>query len=331
MRSPRKGVRHCLWWFLPLAVVVAAGCGGGGDLASRAVADGELRDVVKADYVASETADVFGTLDVYAPAAEGPWPVVVAIHASTGPGLFQGWVEAVARRGAVVFVPEWPTYPFIVPGDAKTLQADANVVTSRLACAVRFARTHGERFGGDPSRLTVFGHSAGANMASVIAFADRPPLKGCVAGEGTVVPDNLVLFEGDWLLTSEGAWEGALREDTRVMEALTPWPFLEEEAVAPVSVAILDTNSALCARLTTNMGDWFALRDPTGRIYRELNEAGALEDGTLCLSETQRVLDDRLQSLGYESTFTSLPDSSHTGLSVVGLEMLIDAILERTD
>ena len=136
-------------------------------------------------------------LTVYAPAKGGPWPTAVMIHGSGNSRLDQ-WASSVASRGVVVLVPYWPDkapWP-----NAKAYQADVASITGRLACAVRFARTTAERYGGDPERLTLFGWSAGANLASVIAFADPPVSQGCAVATGAVVPDKLVLFDGDWLL-----------------------------------------------------------------------------------------------------------------------------------
>ena len=146
-------------------------------------------------------------------------------------------------------------------------------------------------------------------------------------GSGSLVPDNLVLFEGDWLLLGASWWDDLLRQDPRVMEAITPWSFLEAAARMPVH--ILDSHDPdLCAPLPRNVDRWLALRDPTGSVRRNLERSGALQDGQLCEQEVQPLLHQRLQSLGYKATFSVVPGSSHNHLSKAALQAL-GMILQR--
>jgi acetyl esterase/lipase len=75
--------------------------------------------------------------------------------------LFVG--AALASRGFVAVLPDYRTYPETVfPGFIQ----DA-------AAAVRWARDHAREFGGDPSRLYIMGHSAGAQIAVLLATDGR--------------------------------------------------------------------------------------------------------------------------------------------------------------
>src|SRR3990172_2159820 len=101
------------------------------------------------------------------------------------------------RRPAVAWAAGWSTqapWP-----DAAAFRAELTPGLGMLACVVRFARAEAARFGGDPSRLSLYGHSAGANHAANIAFAEPEVSTGCVAEAGSVVPEGLVLFDGVWL------------------------------------------------------------------------------------------------------------------------------------
>ncbi len=107
-------------------------------------------------------------LDVYAPtAAAGPAPVVVFLYGgawrtgSRGDYLFVG--EALASRGFVAVVADYRLYPEVRFPD---FLADS-------ALAVRWARDNAARFGGDPERLFLMGHSAGAYNAAMLAFDGR--------------------------------------------------------------------------------------------------------------------------------------------------------------
>lgn len=267
------------------------------------------------------------TMNVYVPATgDGPWPVAVMIHGAGGFTL-DHWARDVARQGVVAFVAYWSDTG--LPPSAEEFRTAVTATTERLACAVRFARAEAERYGGDPSNVTLLGHSAGANYASVIAFADPEVPEGCLVDEGSVLPDNLVLFDGDWLIMGlpEG-WDRLLREDRGVMDTITPWSHLEESDRMPVH--ILDSDAPGLYRDAEGADRWLALRDPTGVFYQELQRGGAFDDGKVSEHEAQRLLYDRFQSLGYEVSFHPLPDSGHEHLSDAALKVMADAILQDT-
>ena len=108
------------------------------------------------------------TLDVFAPAgrASRPAPVLVIIHG--------GWWRALDKRdqsflappfverGALVVVPNYALCP------AVSIETIALQMTRALAWTYRNAA----RFGGDPSRIVVAGHSAGGHLAAMLLCCD---------------------------------------------------------------------------------------------------------------------------------------------------------------
>ncbi|MGQ4274252.1 alpha/beta hydrolase [Terrihabitans sp. B22-R8] len=105
-----------------------------------------------------------GLLDVYAPADGCGLPVVVFFY---GGGWTRGRRElyefvgkALATRGIVAIVADYRLYPEIRFPD---FLRDAAAATS-------WARLHCSEFGGDPNRLFLMGHSAGAHMAAMLAL-----------------------------------------------------------------------------------------------------------------------------------------------------------------
>ena len=75
--------------------------------------------------------------------------------------LFVG--EALASRGFVAVLPDYRTYPATTfPG-----------FVDDAAQAVAWAREHAVAFGGDPRRLFLMGHSAGAQIAALLATDGR--------------------------------------------------------------------------------------------------------------------------------------------------------------
>jgi acetyl esterase/lipase len=108
------------------------------------------------------------TLDVYAPRREtAPAPVAVFLYGGSwdsGRRQDYGWVgRALAAQGFLTIVPDYRLYPavrypsFIEDG----------------ALAVRWAVDHARELGGDPSRVVLIGHSAGAYNAAMLALDDR--------------------------------------------------------------------------------------------------------------------------------------------------------------
>ena len=112
-------------------------------------------------------ADPAQELDAYVPtqpAAPGEKrPVVVFFYGgswqngSRGNYLFVA--QALTSHGYVAVLPDYRKYPQTAfPG-----------FVDDAAAAVRWARDHAPEFGGDPNRLFVMGHSAGAHLAALIA------------------------------------------------------------------------------------------------------------------------------------------------------------------
>jgi acetyl esterase/lipase len=103
--------------------------------------------------------------DVYQPRkTSGPVPVIVFWYGG-------GWTEgdkdeyrfvgaALAGLGYVAVVPDYRLYP----------EAKFPVFLDDAAAAVAWVQTHAAQFGGDPHRIVLMGHSAGAHMAAMLAL-----------------------------------------------------------------------------------------------------------------------------------------------------------------
>ncbi|HEX3896478.1 MAG TPA: alpha/beta hydrolase [Rudaea sp.] len=106
-------------------------------------------------------------LDAYAPANASGAPVVVFFYGGSwesGKRKWYGYVgKTLADNGIVAFIPDYRKYPDV---QFPEFIDDA-------AKATRWARDHAPEFGGDPSRLYVMGHSAGGQIAALIACDGR--------------------------------------------------------------------------------------------------------------------------------------------------------------
>jgi acetyl esterase/lipase len=117
------------------------------------------------DYVpTAEYAAKKDRLDVYAPVAAKGAPVVVSIHGGAlreGDKAKEAFVgHLLARAGFVAVVINYRLSPGVTH--------PAHVEDA--AHAVAWARTHAAEYGGDPRKLFVIGHSAGAYLAALLAL-----------------------------------------------------------------------------------------------------------------------------------------------------------------
>ena len=127
------------------------------------------------------------TLDVYAPAGARGLPVVVWIHG----GGWQTGDKATVNHKPAAFADKG----FVFVSVNYRLLPDASIgeMAGDVAKAVRWVRDHAKEYGGDPDRLVVTGHSAGAQLAALVCTDDRyfkaagvplAAVKACVPVDG---------------------------------------------------------------------------------------------------------------------------------------------------
>ncbi|MBA4809118.1 alpha/beta hydrolase [Brevundimonas sp.] len=106
-------------------------------------------------------------MDLYAPTAPGPYPILVFFYGGgwdAGSRDLYGWAaQALSARGFVVALPDYRLVPQVV------FPAFIEDAAAATAMAAKVALRHG----GDPDRLGVVGHSAGAHLAMMIALDRR--------------------------------------------------------------------------------------------------------------------------------------------------------------
>lgn len=115
-------------------------------------------------------------LDLYAPrTGSGPWPVVV---------FFYGGAWSEGDRHDFEFVGRWLAAEgyLVAVADYRVIpEVEYPVFLEDCAAAVHWLLANAGRFGGDPARLALVGHSAGAYNAVMIALAECYSLRGRVA------------------------------------------------------------------------------------------------------------------------------------------------------
>ncbi len=142
---------------------------------------------VRCDIPYADTPDRLRTLDVYSPPGAKGLPVVFWIHGGgwqTGDKSdVQQKPRAFADRGFVFVSANYRLLP----------RVDMETIVRDVAKAFRWVHDHIEEYGGDPNRVLVMGHSAGAQLAALICTDDRylkaeglslGIVKGCVPVDG---------------------------------------------------------------------------------------------------------------------------------------------------
>jgi acetyl esterase/lipase len=136
-------------------------------------------------------------LDVYAPVRDGTLrPVVMFVHG----GRWQSGDKAeyrfvaltLTRAGAIAVLPNYRLYPAVRMEPAMR----------DLASAVAYVQAHAREWGGDPGRVVLMGHSAGAQLTALAALDPRwfaaagaAPVQGLVGLAGPF--DFLPLTDDD--------------------------------------------------------------------------------------------------------------------------------------
>ena len=106
-------------------------------------------------------------LDVFMPQGTGPTelkPVMVFFYGGSWEfgdrGDYRFVAEALTAKGFVTVVPDYRVYP----------EVRFPEFLNDAASAVRWTKDNAQRFGGDPGRLFVIGHSAGAHIAAMLTL-----------------------------------------------------------------------------------------------------------------------------------------------------------------
>jgi acetyl esterase/lipase len=269
-------------------------------------------------------------VDVYVPNGQGPWPVAVVFHGRSSDGKdtasTTSIAEAAATAGMVVFAPTWYT------GDPFPLGIDdidhLGVVGN---CAVAFARAHASEHGGDPTRIVVYGFSAGTGPALVsVLDPGEGQIPGCRSPLTATSAAGAVLGDGETFWHS-AAFDGAFDEDLDAMQDSvasltdpTRWPpdldtefFIWAAADGTAPRDVHDSGNPT----------WITERDPAGSIRSDLERLDQLADDVVSYVDAAHLLELRLREAGVDVTLEIMP-GGHTVAEK--LPLLVDWLLDAS-
>ena len=219
-RWPRPGLA-----FLIVALAGTAFCGPNPSAAAETVVKRLAQD---AAYVLDAPAARLEsqTLDLYGPEEkpETPWPVVLFVHG----GAWRFGDKAMMGTKPAAFV----GHGYLLASANYRL---AEPVTPReqaqdVARAVRWLHDHAREHGGDPDRIFLMGHSAGAHLAALVGTDERllgesglgpEAVRGVVLldGAGYDVPKQIAAARLERL---QGLYKRAFGDDERAQREASP-------------------------------------------------------------------------------------------------------------
>ena len=235
--------------------------------------------------------------------------------------------EAAATAGMLVFTPTWYT------GDPAPLGIDDNDHRRDAGnCAVAFARAHAGGHGGDPTRIEVYGFSAGTGPALMSALGPaEDEIPGCRSPSSGAPVAGAVLGDGETFWHS-AAFDGAFGEDLDAVHdsvaSLTDpnrWPpdldteffvWAAAEGTAPRQVD--DPSNPT----------WLTDRDPTGSIRSDLERLDQLADDGVSYIDAAQLLELRLREAGVDVKLEITP-GGHTVDDK--LPLLVDWLLDASN
>jgi acetyl esterase/lipase len=263
-------------------------------------------------------------LDVYAPATEGPHPVVITYHGDARVNTkasMEGLARYLAARGMVVYNVTWG-------GPGMSLRSR---ILGDSACSYWYAATDAPSHGGDPDAISLVGFSGGASKASAIAFLPMPETDLCAADPVAVTPASLVLFEGGQGLNP---WlDDDFRADDTLFNDAFVWNKLDAYTGGPIHLLVDRKTEAdpfywasnLIRPPTTSPDESLELRDPA--LATDLEAIGAFEDGEITFTEVSELLEYRLRSAGIPTSLTWIDSASHT-MTIEAMQAIGDILLD---
>jgi arylformamidase len=152
-----------------------------------AVASAAPAQEVKRDIPYANPGHERQVLDVYAPKGAKDLPVVFWIHGG-------GW-QAGDKKDVQVKPQVFNDRGFVFVSTNYRLlpHVDMGTIVRDIARSIRWVHDHVAEYGGDPRRLLIMGHSAGAQLAALVCTDDRylkaeglslAIIKGCVPVDG---------------------------------------------------------------------------------------------------------------------------------------------------
>ncbi|HZU38624.1 MAG TPA: alpha/beta hydrolase [Gemmataceae bacterium] len=229
MDSPRFGRAHwrpqLLFWLVGVATVLAAGPAWASERVKAPTAPWPVEEHLNISYCDGPADEAEAHLcDVFMPKGKKNFPVVVLLHGGAWTigdkswgGAYSNVGRCLARLGIGAVLPNYRLAP----------AARFPAQVEDAAAAVAWTIKNSPRYGADPTRLILLGHSAGGHLAALLATdtsylkragVDPARIKGVIAVSGVYrIPD----MEFHWQLP----WQKSMGTATTALKSGLGWGF----------------------------------------------------------------------------------------------------------
>jgi acetyl esterase/lipase len=201
-----------------------------------------LRDVVYGEVLGFRPL----TLDIHLPESE-PAPVILFVHGG-------GW-RAGSKAHFGPYLTEAQTFERITDAGFAVVSVDYRLSgeahfpaqVDDVRSALNWVRTSGASLGIDPSRIVLWGESAGATLASLVALEPASGVLGVIDWYG---PSNLIsmaagLSPEELAVTRETGWLGASAVDDPALATAASPVFAVAEGAPPFHIEHGDSDQAV--------------------------------------------------------------------------------------
>jgi len=234
------------------------------------------------------------SLDIYAPRSNGPFPVVVFIHGGAwqiGDKKYDGSKgEYFAENGFVYVTVNYRLSPEVIHP----------VHIQDVARALAWVYRNIDEYGGDPAKLFVMGHSAGAQLSALVALDERrleaegltpDIISGVILLDGAGYDIPTLLLDAGWLY--QKLYGPPFTDDPEVRRDASPVLHVEDDESPPPFLIIYagdrveaEVQAKLLARRLEAVGGevtlYHAPEKTHGTVNRELGDEGDEVTGVVC-------------------------------------------------
>jgi acetyl esterase/lipase len=279
--------------------------------AAREIDSSQLTDTTESNSAAATPADVvtqrnvaYGSakaqaLDVYAPARAQHAPIIFMVHGGA-------WMIGDKTNANVVEnkIARWVTRGFIFVSANYRMLPELNGLQQAddVARALAFTQTHAAEWGGDPTRVIVMGHSAGAHLVALLSSApEKAYAFGAKPWLGTIALDSAALDVVDVMQRSHlRFYDKAFGSDPTTWRQASPLQNLSKQSLPILTVCSTQRGDNPCAAAQAYIEKAAALGVRAEKLeqnlsHKQINQNLGLPNSyTDAVEDFMRSLDDSI-------------------------------------
>jgi acetyl esterase/lipase len=180
-------------------------------------------------------------LDIYHPERGKDLPVMIYVH---GGGWTRGDKKAVGQKVSLFCLED---YVFVSVNYRMLPETKVPAQAQDVAAAVAWVHDHAKDYGGNPDRLFLMGHSAGAHLVSLVA-TNETLLGNCgkdlSAIKGLIELDTAALDVPRLMQSARGMYPKVFGDDPEIHKLISPYEHVAPgKSIPPFLLVVADNNA----------------------------------------------------------------------------------------